>query len=235
MGVSGFVSEANSLVGTNPGSPANTLSGDEVGSGDITPLSNGNYVVASDRWNGGYENGRGAVTWGNGSTGVSGVVSEANSLVGSYARDRVGGVTPLSNGNYVVVSPGWNGGFPNGRGAVTWGNGSTGVSGTVDACNSLVGSNPNDDVGSIAPNDDLGSGVTALSNGNYVVASRYWNGGRGAVTWGSGTAGVSGPVDASNSLVGSNPGDSVGEHGVAALSNGNYLVGSPGWNGGRGA
>jgi len=44
--------------------------------------------------------------------------------------------------------------------------------------------------------------VTALSNGNYVVESPYWNGQRGAATWGDGSAGVTGPVDATNSLVG---------------------------------
>jgi hypothetical protein len=41
---------------------------------------------------------------------------------------------------------------------------------------------------------------TALSNGNYVVASRYWNGARGAATWGSGTTGVRGTIDASHRL-----------------------------------
>ena len=55
----------------------------------------------------------------------------------------MGVVTPLTNGNYVVGSPYWNGR----RGAATWGNGSTGMSGTVSAANSLVGSNPNDDGG----------------------------------------------------------------------------------------
>ena len=58
------------------------------------------------------------------------------------------------------------------------------------------------------------NGVTALSNGNYVVSSPDWTNGAaadaGAVTWGSGTAGVSGPVSATNSLVGSTADDSVG-------------------------
>ena len=64
------------------------------------------------------------------------------------------------------------------------------------------------------------SGVTALSNGNYVVSSPNWTNGAaasaGAVTWGSGTAGVSGPVSASNSLVGSTANDSVGAASTAA-------------------
>src|SRR5207302_1952451 len=97
--------------------------------GGIVPLSNGNYLVASPNWN----DSRGAVTWANGSMGVRGTVSKANSLVGSnpgaYGEDRVGegGVTPLSNGNYVVDSPYWSSGgrmpISTGRGAVTWGNG----------------------------------------------------------------------------------------------------------------
>ncbi len=51
-------------------------------------------------------------------------------------------------------------------------------------------------------------GITgdALTNGNYVVSSPYWDNGTvtdaGAVTWGSGTAGVSGVVSSANSLVG---------------------------------
>src|SRR5439155_5386960 len=139
--------------------------------------SNGNYVVTSLFWNGK----RGAATWGNGSIGTSGTVSAANSLVGSNPRDQVGFVTPLSNGNYVVESPNWNGG----RGAATWGDGSTGIRSTISEANSLVGSNPNDYVG---------GDITPLSNGNYVVRSPYRDGGyrsgRGAVTWGNGSTGV---------------------------------------------
>src|SRR5262249_15667898 len=63
--------------------------------------------------------------------------------------------------------------------------------------------------------------------------SPNWNGRRGAVTWGDGSAGVSGPVSADNSLVGASPQDLVGYDGVAPLSNGNYLVASGGLNGRR--
>src|SRR5262249_15380334 len=120
----------------------------------------------------------------------------------------------------------WNGG----RGAGTWGGGTAGVTGTVNAFNSLVGTNPGDTVGG-----GFASGVTALSNGHYVVGSPAWNGNRGAATWGSGKASVIGSVSASNSLVGSNPDDRVGAHGVTALSNSNYVVLSHLWNGHRGA
>ena len=211
--MAGIVSAANSLVGGN--------ANDQVGGAGIVLLSNGNYVVPSSTWNGN----RGAVTWGSGISGVAGTVSAANSLVGSIANDRVGdlGVTVLSNGNYVVSSLSWNGN----RGAVTWGSGTSGVAGTVSAANSLVGSNANDRVG--------GSGITLLSNGNYVVRSSSWQSNRGAVTLGSGTGGVAGAVSAANSLVGSIANDSVGNGGITALTNGNYVVRSPNWNGNRGA
>ncbi|MGE0713339.1 MAG: hypothetical protein AB7T09_35525, partial [Planctomycetota bacterium] len=145
------------------------------------------------------------MTWGNGSSGVTGAVSASNSLVGSTANDLVGnnGVYALSNGNYVVNSAYWNNGAATDAGAVTWSNGSSGTTGAVSASNSLVGSTASDLVGS--------HGVTALSNGNYVVRSVNWNNGAatraGAATWGNGSSGTTGTVSASNSLVGSTASD----------------------------
>jgi hypothetical protein len=209
--VKGTISSGNSLVGSR--------SNDQIGLGGITALSNGNYVVRSYAWNAS----SGAATWGNGATGTTGTVSSTNSLTG-LVGDEVGAyVTVLTDGNYVVVSPNWNGNL----GAATWGSGTTGVTGTVSSSNSLVGAAPNDSVGS--------GGIASLSNGNYVVASLYWSGNRGAATWGSGTAGVTGAISASNSLVGAAPNDYVGIGGIAALSNGNYVVGSPDWSGNTGA
>src|SRR5262249_11378597 len=145
---------------------------------------------ASSSWDNGAIVNAGAATWCNGTTGVIGVVSAANSLVGSTTNDLVGsqGVTALTNGNYAVRSPGWHNGAAANAGAVTWGSGATGVSGVVSAANSLVGAAATDLIGS--------AGVTALANGNYVVASPFWDNGAiadaGAVTLGSGTTGVSG-------------------------------------------
>jgi hypothetical protein len=218
-----FDGATGALVSTLTGSHAD----DNIGSGGVTALSDGNFVVSSPDWT----NGAGAVTWGSGTTGVSGTVSATNSLVGSTTNDSVGGsggVTALTNGNYVVSSPNWTNGTAAGAGAVTWGSATTGVSGAVGATNSLVGSTANDFVG--------GGGVTALSNGNYVVSTPTWTNGAataaGAVTWGSGTAGISGAVSATNSLVGSTENDSVGTGDVTALSDGNYVVSSPGWSNG---
>ena len=217
-----FNGATGALISTLTGSSAN----DNVGNNGVTALSNGNYVVRSLNWDGAVAD-EGAVTWGSGTTGISGAVSAANSLVGSTLNDQVGngGVTALSNGNYVLSSRNWDGAAAD-VGAVTFGSGTTGISGAVSAANSLVGSTLNDQVGIF--------GVTALSNGNYVVGSADWDGAAanvGAVTWGSGTTGISGAVTASNSLVGSTLIDNVGNGGVTVLSNGNYVVGSMTWNG----
>jgi hypothetical protein len=228
----------SSLIGSNPNDRVGLYGTGGAAPPDVTPMTNGNYVIDSALWNGN----RGAVTWGSGITGVSGVVSAVNSLVGSNPNDSVGTdsvggantVTPLNNGNYLVRSVSWNGN----RGAVTWGNGTTGVSGIISEANSLVGTNP----GSVYTADRVGSGgIGLLSSGNYVVQSSHWNGGLGAATWGSAATGVSGTISATNSLVGTDPGDRVGTaltYGsriVTPLSNGNYVVLSPWWNGQRGA
>jgi hypothetical protein len=251
----GAVTWGNGVTGViGPGSEANSLVGstndDGVGGGGVTALNNGNYVISSPYWDGGAALAdAGAVTWGNGTTGVSGTISAGNSLVGSAAGDFVACcdysgskfVIPLNNGNYVISSPYWHGAI----GAVTWGNGMTGVRGIVSAANSLVGSTSGavkgDWIGCFVVNVGCwGSGVMALSSGNYIVMSPNWNNGpaaagAGAVTWGNGAAGTSGPVSASNSLVGSNPNDQIGKGTIFMLSNGNYVVMSPNWNNGTAA
>jgi hypothetical protein len=165
-GVSGTISSTNSLIGSS--------ANDFVSSHEITALTNGNYVVSSPNWDNGSITNGGAATWGNGSTGVRGVVSSTNSLVGSTANDRVGGggisyfnkFTALSNGNYVVISPSWDNGTITDVGAATWGNGTKGISGIVSTVNSLTGS---------ATNDFEALTVKGLSNGNYVVSSGSWD------------------------------------------------------------
>ena len=181
--------------------------------GGNTPLPSGNYLVISRVI------GTGAVTFGNGTTGVSGEISAANSLLAPGS----GGITVLTNGNYVVSSPFWLDGSGRRVGATTFGNGATGITGFVSPSNSLLGSEAN---------DQLDGKVTALSNGNYVVANPKWgevfpNRDAGAVTFGSGTGGVSGVISASNSLIGSTSLDNVGR--VTPLTNGNYVVSSTNW------
>jgi len=222
-GIIGAVSATNSLVGSS--------AFDSVSSNGITALTNGNYVVASSNWSNNFSlpiASVGAVTWGNGVSGITGTVSTTNSLVGLTAFDNVGSrVTALTNGNYVVGSANWDNGSLTNAGAATWANGNGASVGTISLTNSLVGSNAFDSVSS--------SGITALTNGNYVVGSSNWNGGIGAATWVNGTTISIGTVNAANSLIGSTAGDFVSSSGITALTNGNYVVGSSNWNGGRGA
>ncbi len=229
-GVIGLVSASNSLIGTTTG---DNVGGIAYGPSPVKALANGNYVVVSPNWNTDVNSqSLGAVTWGPGTTGITGPVSSSNSLVGSTPGDRVGfgGVIPLTNGNYVVSTPTWKLDANTASvGAVSWADGSTGLSGSVGSTNSLVGSTANDQVG--------GTGkVTALPNGNYVVASSTWDQGSivnaGAVTWASGTAGISGSVSTSNSLVGTAANSAVGSSGVTALPNGGYVVSSQSWGDG---
>ncbi|MBX7220304.1 MAG: filamentous hemagglutinin N-terminal domain-containing protein [Blastocatellia bacterium] len=227
-GVSGFVSASNSLVGGS--------FGDNVSQNSIRALTNGNYVVVSTNWDNpvGSISDAGAVTWGNGASGSFGVVTAANSLVGTTANDFVGnsGVTPLANGNYVVGSQTWDNptGPVDAAGAITWCDGTTGRSGPVTAANSLYGGTNFDQSGS--------GGIVALSNGNYVVASRFWDNpsgslnNAGAVTWGNGTTGITGLISATNSLVGTTGNDAISAGGVVGLTNGNYVVCSPLWSNG---
>lgn len=212
-GLPSKVNSGNSLIGN--------IAESQVGSSGITVLNNGNYVVRSPLWNDGSSTKIGAVTWCNGSTGTTGVVSSSNSIVGSQADDNIGGkkVITLNNGNYVVVSPDWDAGGYINAGAVTWGNGTTGTSGVISSSNSLTGISTNDQIGS--------SGITTLINGNYVVKSpNFIRAGKvaaGAATWCSGATGKTGVVSSSNSLVGSEPFERTGQD-ITALSNGNYVV-----------
>ncbi len=122
-------------------------------------------------------------------------------------------ILPLSTGNVVITSPYDDAGGTD-AGAVYLFNGATG-----DLISTLVGSRAN---------DLRNVYVIALSNGNYVVHSPLWDNDAvtdaGAVTFGSGTSGVSGVVSAANSLVGCSVSTWVGNPGMTALSNGNYVV-----------
>jgi predicted RNase H-like HicB family nuclease len=225
MGLVGAVSAENSLVGS--------AARDSVGSGGIAALTNGNYVVASHFWQGESEDVGGAATWANGEEGLTGIVSSANSLVGTGVSDVI--VTALTNGNYVVAMPDWNWKDASESGllgAVSWADGTTGLSGPVSVENSLV--NTRGIYGGQGT-----AGVTALSDGNYVVASPRWSPvgaepparNLGAVTWGNGTTGVVGEVSANNSMIGTFEDGRVGDGGVIALDNGDYVISSPQWPG----
>ena len=217
----GAVSTGNSIHGTT--------TNDEIGGYQAIGLSNGNYIVPAPNWDNGTAVDAGAVTWCDGSKGLSGPISSTNSLVGTTSSDYIGSQSiNLSNGNYVVSSESWDNGSIFDAGAATWGSGTKGVKGPVSKSNSLVGT---------AEQDRVGQSLYSLRNGNYVVLSNRWNNGStarvGAVTWGKGTSGVKGSVSASNSLIGADT-DDLYDGQVAPLQNGNYVVFSPDWRAGTG-
>jgi hypothetical protein len=221
-------SPSGTLISSLYGSTAN----DHVGRNGIRVIGN-NFLVVSGGWHNGAASDAGAVTWVDGTTGfvtgstsTSNIVSSANSRVGSHNGDFVGTVTVLSNGHYVIQTFHWNGNI----GAVSWCKSDGSSVGAVSAANSLTGSIANDRVGK--------AGVTALSDGNYVVDSPYWSNPSpataqvGAVTWLDGSGPFSGVVSASNSLIGTTAGDNIGVGGVVALNDGHYVVSSYAWNNG---
>ncbi len=282
LGCDGIISANNSLVGNSDS--------DRVGE-SVQVLKNGNYVVVSPNWNDAAVTRVGAVTWGSQQSGVAGVISLTNSLLGSRASDSVGigGVTPLNNGSYLVRSPFWYAlTAPFRYGALTRGSGTSPLIGRVSAGNSFLGSplsnvfldhffspeiieldggnylvadsgwndGPFAAVGAVTwiaaddslvgfasvfnsltgtnSNDAVGSVVVALKDGQYAVGSPKWRSERGAVTLSSGANRLIGRVSATNSLVGSNPGDQVG-FALTGLNNGNLVVSNPYWGGTFGA
>lgn len=237
-GIVGAVTSSNSIVGST--------SDDRIAR-HITVLTNGNFAIRSEFWNGVVTD-AGAVTWGDGTTGhtLNGVfeaVSATNSLVGTNAAfDRAGshGIQALTNGNYVVVSAAWDSPGDVDAGAVTWMNGTTGLTttggiGAITTANSLHGTTTSDFAG-------LG-GVTALTNGNYVVGSNMWDGpvtDSGALTLVNGSGANAGAavadslfvISTANSLYGTTASDQVGVGTSRELSNGNYVFSSINWDNG---
>jgi hypothetical protein len=219
-------SSTGQLISTLTGSAFN----DRVGIDGIVALPNGHFVVKSPQWDNGGATNAGAVTWVNGFTGLNGIVTAANSLVGSTSNDVVGaapGVTVLASGDFVVAASSWSNGATVDAGAVLWVDGDTGRAGALTPSDALVGT---------TAGDHVGEGVVALRNGRYVVLSPAWDNGSavnaGAVTLADGDGTTRGIVSPLNSLVGSLFADGVGDGGVTELANGHYVVGSPGWNNG---
>ena len=171
-GVIGVMSAAKSLVGST--------AKDNVGSGGVTALANGNYVVRSPSWANGVVVDAGAATWGSGASGVVGAVSAANSLVGSKTADLISrsGVSALADGNYVVSSTNRASDLVANAGAVTWGDGAAGTVGAVTAINSVLG-----DVAGGGPtmvfafdpvNNRLVAGYPAGNHVSLLLTSQTW-------------------------------------------------------------
>lgn len=211
----GTVSNAGSvrLINGTTGEQINAVVGndasDQLGSDGVIILANDNYVIVSPAERNSGLASVGSVRLVNGSTGV-----QISARIGDQAYDAIGsgGVTALDNGNYVIVSPGDNNGLTSNAGSVRLMNGSTGVQISVlegDAANLALG----------------GSGVKALSNNHYVVASANDSAGgllsNGSVRLLNGNTGVQ-----INALFGDETGDRFGSE-IVTLTNDNYVILSP--------
>jgi hypothetical protein len=227
-GVSGAVTPQNSVVGNSF----------EASVSFGAALTNGNYVIVSTGWGTPEQPYVGGAMWADGSVGATGYLTAENSLIGSADGDfTFRKILPLANGSFVIALPYWDNGNEINAGAVAWGDGTKPIVGTISSANALVGAHSENFVGY--------NEVQPLANGNYVVVSSYWEAATGinvgAVTWGSGTTGITGEVSAQNSLIGGADFQFIGGDptyvvdGVVALTNGNYVVTSPHWNGQKGA
>ncbi len=220
-GTVGPLSAANSFIGGT--------ANDHIGGGgvSISFLPNGNAIVPNKTFDNGGVVDAGAVTWINGNGGTAGVVSAANSIVGSSTGDSVSDAAGLSNGNYVVFAPSWDNGAIANVGAVRLVNGATGGSGFLTPGNSIIGT---------TANDGVGLGARALKDGNYVITAPGWNNGAvvdaGAVSWRSGTVAAIGAIAPGNSLIGTKAMDAVGSGSLLGLDDGSFLAFSPAYDNG---
>lgn len=258
-GTSGYISATNSLIGTMQddyvaasGSPLGLYSKESI----VFALENGNYVVVSPFWDNGDSLDVGAVTWGDGTKGTTGVINVSNSLIGTKSFDRIGlirintndqfgvGLHTLKNGNYVVFSPFWDNGDSINVGAVTWADGTIGITGKISETNSLIGSTSEDRIGCFCSSssreydeyyENNHIQIRELNNGNYVLLSPLWNNSSGvdagAVTWASGAKGICGKINSNNSLISNNT--SINSDGssirITILKNDNYIISNPYW------
>lgn len=106
-GRTGAISPDNALIGSSTGDfPIDLFWGSRV----VWPLANGNYVVNATGWDGwgGLVVEQGAVVWGDGRRGVTGVLSAEIALVGTVEGDALGQVH-VHGDHFVVAAPGFDG------------------------------------------------------------------------------------------------------------------------------
>src|SRR5438034_1249774 len=158
----GSVRLVNGTTGAPIGSAiVGNAASDFLGSGGVTALPNGNFVIASPVADEGGVVDAGSVRLVDGTTGAP----IGSAIVANAARDSLGsgGVTALPNGNFVIASPSEDAGGIVNAGSVRLVNGTTGA---------LIGSAVvGVVVGDFLVSGHCSGGITALPNGNFVIAS----------------------------------------------------------------
>jgi len=211
----GVISAENSLIGSQ--------TNDMVGL--VKALANGNYVVTSTQWDNGVMTDVGAMTFADGSTGLVGIVSPANSMIGQSANDIDNVILTIPNGNYITIHASWD--DPSGEinvGAIRWCDGLVGCAGTLDASNSLIGSTTSDIswlVHSIYPNGAVFISLYSWTNNGQDSA--------GALVYIDGAQPITGVISAANALVGTTTGDQIK---VTILPNYGTIISAQGWDNG---
>jgi hypothetical protein len=187
------------------------VTSDQLGSGGITALPNGNFVIVSPNDDEGGIVDAGSVRLVDGATGVQ--IGAA--IVGDTAGDQFGArVAGLTNSNFVIVLPKDDVGGVVDAGSVRLVDGTTGAQ---------IGAAVTGDV----TNDLDNAGVGARPNGNFVIATPSVDVG-GIVDAGSVRL-VDGATGAQIGAVisGDSATDRLGLGGFATLSNGDFVVISP--------
>lgn len=213
----GAISDAGSviLVNGSTGNEVSRLSGDrdddQLGL-SVTPLSNNNYIVTSYLDDDGVTTiNAGSIILVNGSTG-----NEIARVTGDQSEDRLGlnGVVVLSNGNFTVASSLDNENATSDTGSVLLMDANSGA-----VISTLYGDQATERVGL--------NGVTALTNGNYTIASRDDDSFGSVIDAGSVIL-VNGSTGSEISRIeGNQINDEFGSEGTVALQNGNYVIASP--------
>jgi len=176
----------------------------------VTALPNNNYVITSVFDDNGSIEDAGSVRLIDGDSGLQ----IGTAITGDVAGDFLGSgdIAVLANNNYVIASPNDDEDGIENAGSVRLVNGSTGMQ---------IGTPINGDM--IA--DSIGiSGVTALSNNNYVVASfsddEIGQPNVGSIRLVNGNTGL----QIGTPIVGDLAGDEIGINGVMGLANNNYVI-----------
>ncbi|NER21448.1 MAG: CHAT domain-containing protein [Symploca sp. SIO1C2] len=205
----GTVILANGTTGAEINRISGALPQDRFGIGNITALSNGNFVFGNPSADINNIQNAGTVILANGTTGA-----EINRISGAVAFDFFGDgeIIALGNDNFVFGNQVADIAGMQNVGTVILANGTTGAE-----INRISGSNPEDRFGD--------RDITALSNGNFVFGnSRAEIDGMqnaGTVILANGTTGVE-----INRISGTNPDDRFGVNDITALSNGNFVFGN---------
>jgi RNase P/RNase MRP subunit p29 len=209
----GSVMLINGATGAQIGTTlAGNAAQDYFGYDGITALGNNNFVIASSADDVNSVTDAGSVMLINGATGAQ----IGTTLAGNAANDNLGrsSVTALGNNNFVIASAYDDVNSVTDAGSVMLVNGATGAQiGTT-----IAGDTANDFLGY--------SGVTALGNNNFVIASSADDVNSvvnaGSVMLVNGATGA----QIGTTIAGDTAQDSLGRSGVTALGNNNFVIAS---------